>query len=52
MTHKLDNSTWDAGYNAYFDGIGREENPHPEGSVTNEDWEDGWDTADSDSDDE
>lgn len=51
MSHKIDNPIWDAGYNAYFDLVPRDDNPHPEGSQEADDWDDGWDTADSDSDD-
>jgi len=52
MARQLDNPTWNAGYDAYFNGANRDDNPFPEGSVEEDVWDEGWDTADSDADDE
>lgn len=49
----LDCPAWKAGYDARFFGIAeREENPYAEGSEEEQEWEDGWDEADCDCDDE
>jgi len=50
MARKLDNKNWEFGYEAYYNGESRDTNPKPEGSQAYDDWEEGWDTADSDCD--
>jgi ribosome modulation factor len=40
------------GYNAYFDGLSLEDNPYTEDSYEYDEWENGWEKADSDADDE
>lgn len=49
----LDNPYWETGYNAYFNGIARDKNPHDATFDENlfELWQEGWDCADSDTDD-
>lgn len=49
---KLSNPTWNKGYDAYFDGTPRGQNPHDQTLDENlfELWEEGWDAADSDDD--
>lgn len=39
------------GYDTYYDGIARSSNPKLEDTQAFDDWEEGWDTADSDCDD-
>jgi ribosome modulation factor len=45
---------WEKGNDAYYDGITRDDNPYDEESQESafEAWENGWDQADSDCDDE
>lgn len=49
---ELDNLVWNKGYSAYFDGLSRNQNPYEEDLIDFDDWENGWDQADSDCDDE
>ena len=51
MSRKEGNKDWDFGYQAYHNHTPRDSNPKPEGSQAYEDWEEGWDCADSDCDD-
>lgn len=51
MARKEGNPDWDFGYEAYLKGDNRDSNPKPEGQAF-DDWEEGWDTADCDIDDE
>lgn len=48
---KLDNPYWEAGYQAYHDMVKRTDNPFAEDSPESEAWDEGWDCADSDTDD-
>lgn len=47
---KLDDPVWNAGYDAYHNGIARDGNPHVVGTKFFDKWQDGWDRADGDSD--
>lgn len=49
---QLDNPIWEAGYEAYHNMVARTANPYPEDSQESDTWDDGWDCADSDTDDE
>jgi ribosome modulation factor len=49
---KLDNPIWNKGYEAYAEGVSRNENPYKEDTQAFDDWQEGWDCADSDFDDE
>lgn len=48
----IGNKYWEEGYKAYFDCISRKNNPYRIASTEFDLWEDGWDNADSDCDDE
>lgn len=41
---------YDKGYDAYFDGLSRDDNPYPDDSDDFDSWHEGWDNADSDDD--
>ena len=41
---------WNKGYDAYHDGVRRNENPYEDDDFDFEDWQDGWDKANSDCD--
>lgn len=41
-----DDPLFDEGYQAYFDGAEKKDNPHPEGSDGYEAWRKGWKEAD------
>jgi ribosome modulation factor len=51
---RLNNRYWEQGYDAYLDGKKRENNPFDPDRDENlyELWQEGWDCADTDSDDE
>lgn len=50
MPNRYDNLAWELGYDAYFDLLDRDDNPYEFGTTEFDDWEDGWDRADSDCD--
>lgn len=52
MPRQIDNPYWNAGYEAYHAGVQRNDVPYLEDSAEYDIWQDGWDTADSDADDE
>lgn len=47
---QLDNPIWEAGYNAYHDGLKLEDNPYFEDDERFEMWESGFECADADDD--
>ena len=51
MRH-LESEVWNKGYDAYWDYIPRCENPYDEDTLAFDEWNEGWDSADSDCDDE
>jgi|APSaa5957512576_1039674.scaffolds.fasta_scaffold591969_1 hypothetical protein len=52
MAREFGNPNYDFGYEAYCNGVSRDENPKIINSQAYDDWERGWDCADCDIDDE
>lgn len=46
----FEDAAWNKGYEAYFDGVPRDQNPHDEDNDLHDHWLNGWDKADSNDD--
>ncbi len=50
--HKIGNKYWEEGYNAYHEGVSLDGNPYAENTEACNLWEQGWEAADADTDEE